>query len=176
MGTGASASAASGSAIVAGLIAIQPSTYPVTRTASIAAPPAVLFAAVNDFHNWPEWSPWQKIDPAMRRAYEGPGAGVGSVFKWSGNDKAGAGEMAIAESVPDQKIAIQLAFTKPYVPASVIDFRFRPEGAGTNVTWPMTGENNFALKAISLFYGMDKLVGPDFERGLAQRKTLAEKP
>jgi hypothetical protein len=163
-------------AIVAGLIAVQPSTYTVTRSATIAAPPAVLFAEVNDFHKWPEWSPWEQIDPAMQRTYEGAAAGVGSVYRWSGNDQARARKMAIRESAPDRKIAIQLVFTKPYVSTSVIDFGFRPEGAGTTVTWSMTGNNNFALKAISLFYGMDKLVGPDFERGLAQLKTRAGKP
>jgi hypothetical protein len=161
-------------AIVGGLILIQPGTYSVTRSATIAAPASVLFSQVNDFHNWPGWSPWENIDPAMKRAYEGPASGVGSAYMWSGNDKAGAGKMIIRGSDPNERIGIQLAFTKPYASTSVIAFALKPEGAGTKVTWTMTGDNNFALKAISLFYGMDKVVGPDFERGLAQLKTLAE--
>ena len=160
--------------LVCGLIVIQPATYSVTRTATIAAPPAVIFGQVNDFHNWPAWSPWEKIDPAMKRTYEGPAAGVGSAYMWSGNDKAGEGKMIIRASDPNERIGIQLSFTKPYESSSVIAFVFKPEGAGTQVTWTMTGDNNFALKAIALFYGMDKMVGPDFERGLAQLKALAE--
>ena len=161
-------------AIVGGLILAQPASYSVTRSVNIAAPPAVLFGQVNEFHNWPAWSPWEKIDPAMKRTYEGPASGVGSAYMWSGNDKAGEGKMIIRASDPNDRIGIQLAFTKPYASTSVIAFAFKPEGAGTNVNWTMTGDNNFALKAISLFYGMDKMVGPDFERGLAQLKTLAE--
>jgi hypothetical protein len=167
-------------AIVGGLILIQPATYSVTRSATIAAPASVLFSQVNDFHNWPAWSPWENIDSAMKRTYEGPASGVGSAYMWSGNDKAGAGKMIIRGSDLNERIGIQLAFTRPYASTSVIAFALKPEGAGTpegsatKVTWTMTGDNNFALKAISLFYGMDKVVGPDFERGLAQLKSLAE--
>jgi uncharacterized protein YndB with AHSA1/START domain len=164
--------------IVAGillvLIARQPATYEVTRSTTIAAPPAVVFSYVNDFHKWEGWSPWAKIDPAMKQTYEGAAAGTGAVYKWSGNDKAGEGMMTIADSRPNERVGIDLAFTRPYASTCVIAVGIRPEGSGSAVAWTMTGRNNFALKAVSLFSSMDKMVGPDFERGLAQLKTLAE--
>jgi uncharacterized protein YndB with AHSA1/START domain len=160
--------------IVLVLILMQPATYTVSRSTTIAAPPATVFAAVNDFHNWQAWSPWAKIDPAMTQTYVGPSSGVGAEYRWSGNAQAGEGRMMIRESVPDERVVVQLAFTRPYVSSSVVSLGIRPEGAGSVVTWGMTGENNFALKAIALFSSMDKLVGADFERGLAQLKAVAE--
>jgi uncharacterized protein YndB with AHSA1/START domain len=161
-------------AIVLGLIVVQPATYTVTRSTTIAAPPQTVFAAINDFHKWESWSPWAKIDPAMKQTYSGPPSGTGAAYHWSGNDKAGEGTMTISESVPNDRVVIQLSFIRPYASSSVILLGVRPEGTGTAVTWTMTGQNNFALKAISLFSSMDKLVGRDFEKGLAQLKTLTE--
>ncbi|MES1257809.1 MAG: SRPBCC family protein [Acidobacteriota bacterium] len=160
--------------ILLAMIALQPATYAVTRSATIAAPPAAVFGYVNDFHQWERWSPWAKIDPAMKQTYEGPAAGTGAVYKWSGDDKAGAGIMTIIDSRPNERVAIDLAFTRPYASTCVIALDIRPDGSGSMVTWNMTGRNNFALKAISLFSSMDKMVGPDFERGLAQLRSLAE--
>jgi Polyketide cyclase / dehydrase and lipid transport len=161
-------------AIVLGLVIVQPSTYTVTRSATIAAPPPVVFAAINDFHNWQGWSPWAKLDPGMKQTYSGPPAGVGAEYRWSGNASAGEGSMTIIESAPNERVGIQLAFTRTYASSSVISFGIQPGGAGSVVTWNMTGQNNFALKALSLFSSMDKMVGPDFERGLAQLKSGAE--
>lgn len=160
--------------VLLALIAMQPAGYAVTRSTTIAAPPATVFGLVNDFHKWEGWSPWAAIDPGMKQTYEGAASGTGAVYKWSGNDKAGEGMMLITESRPDDHVGIDLSFTRPYVSSSVIGLSIKPEGNGSKVTWNMTGRNNFALKAISLFSSMDKMVGPDFERGLAQLKTLAE--
>jgi hypothetical protein len=160
--------------VVLGLIIVQPATYAVTRSTSIAAPPQVVFAQINNFHKWEAWSPWAKIDPAMKQTYSGTAEGPGASYHWSGNDKAGEGDMTIGESVPNERVLIQLAFTRPYVSSCVIAFTVKPDGAGSAVTWNMTGQNNFALKAISLFSSMDKMVGPDFEKGLSQLKTVAE--
>ena len=160
--------------IVVVLIAMQPATYTVVRSTSIAAAPGVVFAQVNDFHNWAKWSPWEKLDPAMKKTYEGPAAGVGAVYKWAGNAAAGEGMMKIAGSDTDHKVSIDLAFTKPYESSSRTELSIRPDGAGSSVSWTMTGQNNFALKAIALFSSMDKMIGPDFEKGLSQLKTVAE--
>ncbi len=160
--------------VVAAYVQTRPATYLVTRTTSIAMPPATVFGFVNDFHNWTQWSPWAKLDPQMKETYEGPASGVGAVYKWSGNDKAGAGVMTIVESKPGQSVSINLAFTKPYESSSVVKLEMSPEGAGSAVTWTMSGENNFLLKAMSTFVTMDQMVGKDFEKGLAQLKSAAE--
>ena len=163
-------------AIFAIVVAMQPSAYVVTRSAAIAAPPSTVYPLLNDFHNWNSWSPWAKIDPAMKQAWSGPPAGVGAIYTWSGNDKAGEGRMTIADNHIEERVGIALEFTKPYVSSSRIDFTIAREGGGSVVKWTMTGQSGFMLKAVSLFASMDKMVGPDFERGLAQLKTVAESP
>jgi uncharacterized protein YndB with AHSA1/START domain len=161
-------------ALFALVVSFQPKTYHVERTTTIAAPPAAVFAIVNDFHHFGTWSPWASLDPAMKQQISGSPAGVGSVYSWSGNDKAGEGKMTITRSEPDRAVGIDLAFTRPYASTSTIELALKPEGAGTSVTWSMNGESNFMLKAIGLFSSMDKMVGPDFEKGLGQLKTVAE--
>ena len=164
--------------IVAGLavvIALQPATFRVTRTATIAAAPADVFALVNDFHNWDAWSPWAKLDPAMKTSYAGSPSGQGAVYSWVGNSDVGEGSMTITDSQPASRVNIKLEFIKPF--ASVADnlFEFAPAAAGTTVTWTMSGDNDFLSKAFSLFMGgMDGMIGPDFEKGLAQMKAVAE--
>jgi len=164
--------------IVAGLalvIALQPATFRVTRTATIAAAPADVFALVNDFRNWDAWSPWAKLDPAMKTSYAGSPSGQGAVYSWVGNSDVGEGSMTITDSQPASRVNIRLEFIKPF--ASVADnlFEFAPAAAGTTVTWTMSGDNNFLSKAFCLFTGgMDGMIGPDFEKGLAQMKAVAE--
>jgi uncharacterized protein YndB with AHSA1/START domain len=165
-------------AVVAALVvvvAMQPTTYTVTRITSIAAPPADLFSVVNDFHKWDAWSPWAKLDPAMKASFDGPPAGAGAVYSWVGNDKVGEGRMTMLESKPNQSVRIKVDFLKPFASTSLTEISFDASGDATNVSWSMTGDNNFMAKAACLFMGgMDKMIGPDFERGLAQMKTVVE--
>jgi uncharacterized protein YndB with AHSA1/START domain len=157
------------------VVASRPSTFQIERQTSIAAPPDVVFAQVNDFHAWGAWSPWEKLDPTMKKTFRGPNAGAGSVYEWVGNDKVGEGRMTIEKSDPSSHIAIKLEFLKPWTATNMTTFAFAPEGAGsTKVTWAMSGENNFMAKGFSLFMNMDKLIGGDFERGLAALKVAAE--
>ena len=156
------------------VVAMQPADYRVTRTATIAAPAAAVFAQVNDFHNWQAWSPWEKIDPAMKRTYEGAPAGPGAIYAWVGNKEVGEGRMTMTESRPGELIQIKLEFVKPFRATNVAEFTFEPRGDQTAVTWTMTGEKNFLTKAIHLFMSMDRMVGGSFESGLAQMKALAE--
>jgi hypothetical protein len=163
--------------IVAGfvlVVALQPSHYRVERTAAIAAPAAVVFAQVNDFHHWEAWSPWAKLDPTMKQTYEGVPSGGGAIYTWAGNKKVGEGRMTLTESHPSDRIRIQLEFVKPFASTCITEFSFRPQGSQTVVTWSMDGENNFIAKAVCLFMNMDKTVGGDFEKGLGQLKSLAE--
>jgi uncharacterized protein YndB with AHSA1/START domain len=163
--------------VVAGLavvIALQPSDFRVSRTATIAAPAPVVFAQVNDFHNWTAWSPWAKLDPAMKQTYEGAPAGTGAIYTWVGNHEVGEGRMTIVESRPSDLIRVELDFVKPFAGTSVAQFTFTPEGDRTAVTWTMTGEKNFVAKAIHLVMSMDRMIGGQFEQGLAAMKTVAE--
>jgi len=156
------------------IVAMQPADYRVTRTATIAAPAPAVFAQVNDFHNWQAWSPWEKIDPAMKRTYEGAPAGAGAIYAWVGNKEVGEGRMTMTESRPSELIRIKLEFVKPFRATSIAEFTFEPRGDQTAVTWTMTGQKNFLTKAIHLFMNMDRMVGGSFESGLAQIKALAE--
>jgi hypothetical protein len=156
------------------IVALQPSEFRVERTAVISAPAPVVFAQANDFHKWEAWNPWGKIDPAMKQAYEGAPAGTGAIYTWTGNKEVGEGRMTIIESHPSDLIRIKLEFFKPFAGTSIAEFTFKPEGDQTTVTWSMTGKNNFMAKAFHLFMNMDKMVGGQFEKGLAQMKLVAE--
>ncbi len=161
-------------AVFVAIVALQPAEYRVVRTAAISAPPAAVFAQVNDFHLWEAWSPWAKLDPAAKNTFEGPPAGVGAIFMWAGNNKVGEGRMTLTESHPNDLIRIKLDFIKPLASTCVTEFNFKPEGNQTAVTWSMSGRKNFISKAFCMFMNMDKMVGGDFERGLAQMKSVAE--
>ncbi|HEX2933508.1 MAG TPA: SRPBCC family protein [Candidatus Binatia bacterium] len=156
------------------IIALQPSQFRVARSTTIAAPPPAVFAQVNDFHRWEAWNPWGKIDPAMKQNYEGAPAGVGAVYTWVGNNELGEGRMTIAESRPSELIRVKLEFFKPFAATNTAEFTFKPEGNQTAVSWSMFGDNNFMAKAIHLFMNMDKMIGGQFEKGLASMKSVVE--
>ncbi len=162
-------------AVLAVVIALQPSTYRVARSTTIAAPPEAVFAQVNDFHAWNAWSPWARLDPHVKNTFEGPAAGTGAIFKWEGNAKVGQGAMTLTDSHAPDRIRIKLEFLKPFASTCDTGFDFAAADKGTRVTWTMSGTCGFLDKAFCLFMGgMDRMVGPDFERGLAQMKAIAE--
>jgi hypothetical protein len=156
------------------VVAMQPAEFRVMRAATISAPPPAVFAQVNDLHNWEAWSPWGKLDPAMKQSYEGTPAGAGAICTWAGNSKVGEGRMTITESSPSDLVRLKLEFLKPFAATCTSEFTFKPEGDQTAVTWSMAGKNNFIAKAFGLFMNSDKMVGGDFERGLAQMKSVVE--
>ena len=160
--------------VFAVIVALQPSSFRVARSTSISAPPATVFAQVNDFHKWEAWNPWGKIDPAMKQTYEGAPAGTGAVYTWAGNNDVGVGRMTISESRPSDLIRIRLEFFKPFAATNLSEFTFKPQDDQTAVMWSMTGNNNFMAKAVHLFMNMDKMVGGQFEKGLAQMKAAVE--
>lgn len=161
-------------AILLAIVAMQPDDFRIVRSATISAPPAVVFAQVNDFHKWDAWSPWAKLDPAAKNSFEGAEKGIGAIFKWAGNSDVGEGKMTITESLPDEVIRIRLDFIKPFEDTSDVEYTFQPSGDQTVVTWDMRGKSNFVSKAMCLFMNMDKMVGGQFEQGLASIKTIAE--
>ncbi len=156
------------------VVATRPADFRVTRTATISAPAATVFAQVNDLHKWEAWNPWLKLDPACKMTYEGPSAGVAAGYTWAGNNKVGEGHMVITESRPNELIRLNLEFLKPFKAKNTAEFTFKPDGNQTAVSWSMSGKKNFMFKAMGLFMDTDKMVGGDFERGLATLKSVAE--
>jgi hypothetical protein len=156
------------------IVALQPGDFRVARSTLVSAPPPAVFAQVNDFHQWNAWNPWGKIDPSMKQNYEGAPAGPGAVYTWNGNKEVGEGRMTITDSRPSDLIRVRLEFFKPFAATNTAEFTFVPEGNQTRVTWSMFGEKNFMAKAVHLFMNMDKMIGGQFEKGLADLKTAAE--
>jgi uncharacterized protein YndB with AHSA1/START domain len=165
-------------ALIAALLlfaATKPDTFRVERSASIKAPPEKVFALLNDFQRWDAWSPWEKKDPAMKRTFSVVTSGKGAQYAWEGNREVGQGRMEIAESVPPSKVAIKLDFAKPFEAHNLVEFTLEPKGDVTNITWAMQGDTPYFVKIIHVFLNMDSIVGKDFETGLANLKTVAEK-
>ena len=156
------------------IVATRPSDFRVTRTGRIAAPIGVVFENVNDLHKWEAWSPWAKLDPNAKSTYEGPISGTGASMAWAGNNKVGEGHMTIIESRPGEKIQLRLEFLKPFKATNTAEFTFKSEGNQTTVTWSMFGKNNFMGKAIGLFMNCDKMVGGQFEQGLANLNSVSQ--
>jgi hypothetical protein len=163
--------------VVVGLgavVAMQPSEFRVARTATIAAPAPAVFDQVNDFRKWAAWNPWAALDPGMKQTYEGAPAGAGAIYTWAGNRQVGEGRMTLTESRPSELIRIRLEFLKPLAAVSTAEFTFAPDGPQTVVTWSMTGRNSFMAKAIHLVMNMDRMIGGNFEHGLARMKAVVE--
>jgi hypothetical protein len=156
------------------VIATRPGEYRVARSVTVAATPALAWEQVADFHKWEAWSPWAKIDPGMKTEYAGPTAGTGASYHWAGNDKIGEGRMTITDARPGMDVVIRLEFIRPWASVNTTTFAFAPDGAGSTVTWTMAGQNTFMGKAMSLFVDMDRMIGPDFEKGLAALRGVAE--
>jgi hypothetical protein len=156
------------------VISMRPGEFRVSRSIAISAQPATVFEQVNNLRKWKNWSPWAKLDPDAKEDYTGPAEGTGASFHWSGNRQVGEGRLAIVESRPAEYVRFQLEFLRPFKASNIAEFTFKPDGNQTLVTWTMSGRNNFLAKAFSLFMDCEKMVGPDFEKGLAQMKSVAE--
>lgn len=149
------------------VVTLQPASYHVERSLVVPGSPEVAYAVVNNLHQWSRWSPWEKLDPKMKKTLEGPESGVGSKYTWSGNDDVGEGNMLITAVTPNKKVQMDLNFLKPFESASKTDFTLEAADGGTKVTWGMDGQNDFMGKAFGLVMDFDKQVGGDFEEGLA---------
>lgn len=162
--------------VLVAIVALQPAEFRVARSATMSAPAPVIFAQVNELQKWESWNPWQKIDPAMKLTFAGPPAGPGASYSWTGNNEVGEGRLTITESKPTDMVRIKLEFMKPFAATNTAEFTFKPEGDKTAVTWSMEGKNNFLAKAIHLCFNMDRMVGGQFEKGLADMKAVVEAP
>jgi uncharacterized protein YndB with AHSA1/START domain len=165
-------------AVIAALLAFaatKPNTFRLERSITINAPPEKVFALVNDFKEWRQWSPWENVDADLKRDYSGAASGVGAVYAWEGQ-MTGQGRMEIVESTPAERVSIQLMFIKPWQATNTAEFALTPNAqGGTNAMWAMFGPSPFMSKVMQIFMSMDAMVGKDFEKGLAQLKAAAEK-
>lgn len=162
---------------VAGVLAYaatKPDDFRVQRSIAIKAPPEKIMAVVGDLRGWTVWSPYEKKDPGMKRAYAGAPAGKGAIYEWDGNKDVGHGRMEILESTPS-KVVIKLDFITPFEAHNTAEFTAAPQGDSTNVTWAMYGPSPYMAKVMQTVMNMDKMIGTDFEAGLASLKTVAEK-
>jgi uncharacterized protein YndB with AHSA1/START domain len=149
--------------------------FEVVREATIPASRESVFGLLQDFHRWPEWSPWEEIDPNMQRMHSGSPSGVGAVYEWEGNRKAGKGRMKITKADAPSHLEIALDFLKPFKSSNTTTFALADQGGSTHVTWRMVGPKTFMTRVMGIFTSMDKMVGPDFEKGLAQLSDAAQK-
>jgi carbon monoxide dehydrogenase subunit G len=164
--------------VIAGVLVFastRPDSFSVQRATTVHAPPDKVFALINDFHRWGEWSPWEKLDPEMKRTFGGPAAGVGATYAWTGNSKVGEGRMEILKTAPASKVDIKLDFIKPFEGHNIAEFTLTPQGENTQVLWVMHGPAPFVSKLMGVFVSMDTMIGKDFEAGLANMKAAAEK-
>jgi uncharacterized protein YndB with AHSA1/START domain len=155
-------------------MAADKNEFEVVRDATIPAPRATVFALLADFHRWREWSPWEDIDPNLQRTYSGPPSGVGAVYEWDGNRKAGAGRMEITSADAPSRLQLALQFLKPFKSSSTTTFELDERDGATHVTWRMVGPKTFMTRVMGIFASMDKMVGGDFEKGLARLADAAK--
>ena len=160
---------------VLGLALTQPDSFSVQRSVRIQAPPDKIYPLLADFRRWAEWSPWEHLDPAMKRTHSGAASGPGALYQWDGNDEVGAGRMEVTAAQPPTEVQIKLDFIRPFEGHNTTVFTLAPQGSATQVDWRMSGPTPFVSKLMQVFVSMDKLIGKDFESGLAKLKAVAEK-
>jgi len=155
-------------------VALRPTSFFIARSTAIEAPPEAVFAQVNDLRKWQAWSPYDQRDPAMQRTYTGSSEGVGASYAWNGNNEVGEGRSTITESRANDLIVIRLEFKRPFAATNTAEFTFQAADNSTAVTWSLRGKYNFVTQAVGLFLNMDKMIGGDFETGLANLKRVVE--
>jgi Polyketide cyclase / dehydrase and lipid transport len=156
--------------------ATRPDSFRIERTILIKASADKIFPFFNNFHHWPQWSPYEGLDPRMKRSYSGANEGVGAAYDWSGDAKTvGQGRMEIVASERPYQVLMNLEFVRPFEAHNMAEFNLQPKGQATEVTWAMFGEQSFSARLMGLFFSMEKMVGPQFEQGLQNLKAVAEK-
>lgn len=151
----------------------QPDDFQVQRQIAIAAPASAIYPNLDDFHRWQTWSPWEQIEPSMKKTYSGPASGTGAKYRWDGAE-VGSGNMTVTESKPNEHLQIRLEFEKPFAAVNTTVFDLKPHDSATQVSWVMTGRNNFVSKIMCVFADMDTMIGKDFEAGLNALKQVSE--
>ncbi len=159
---------------VLALAATRPNTLKVQRAIAIKAPPGRIYALIDDFHRWSAWSPYERKDPGMKRSFAGAASGQGAVYAWDGNNNVGSGRMEIVRADQPSKVVIKLDFSRPMEGHNIATFTLEPDGEATRVTWAMEGPTPFMGKLMGLVFNMDRMIGGDFDTGLANLKAAAE--
>jgi hypothetical protein len=153
----------------------RPNDFRVERSIAIKADPAKVYALLNDFHAFGSWSPWQRLDPAMKVGYAGADSGKGAIYTWEGNDDVGSGRMEILQTEPNSRVLVKLDFLQPFEGHNTSEYTLTSAAGTTTVTWAMYGPSPYVSKLMGIFVSMDSMIGKDFERGLANLQAVAEK-
>jgi hypothetical protein len=164
--------------IIAGIFivaATKPDTFRIERSATIDTTPTKLFAFINELSRWQEWSPWEKLDPNVKRSPSGPLKGLGAIYAWEGNNKVGSGRMEIIESKSPSKVVMKLDFFKPFEAHNTAEFTLLKKGTVTEITWAMYGPQPYKNKVVGMLIDTERMVGKQFEEGLANLKNIVEK-
>lgn len=159
---------------ILGYAATKPDIFRIERSITINAPADRIFPLINDMHSWHGWSPYENLDPNMKRTFSGPASGKGAVYEWSGNDQVGQGRMEVIDVKPPSTVTIKLSFIKPFQAENTAEFKLVPEGDSTKVTWAMFGPNDYMCKVMQTVFNMDAMCGKDFEKGLSSMKKAIE--
>lgn len=154
--------------------AARPKMFRMERRTTIEAPAERAYWLIADFHCWQAWSPWEKLDPELKRTFSGRESGEGTVYAWESQGEAGAGRMEITHAAAPSRITIRLEFFRPFRATNTAEFLIEEHGSSTTVTWAMFGPQPYRGKLMGLFLNMDRLIGREFETGLANLKALAE--
>lgn len=160
---------------VLGYAAMQPDHFRIARSTTIKAPPEKIYPLMSDFRRGAEWSPYEKKDPNMKRSFSGAASGKGAIYNFDGNSDVGTGRLEITDATPPSKVVLKLDVVKPFEGSQIIEYSILPKSDGSEVTWAMHGHQPLFARAMCLFFNMDKVVGADFEAGLASLKAIAEK-
>jgi uncharacterized protein YndB with AHSA1/START domain len=160
---------------IAAYAATQPDTFRVERSLDIKAPPERIYSILTDFHRSPEWSPYEKLDPKMKRTHSGAPQGKGAVYVWGGDSNVGAGRMEIIDATPARSVTLKLDFSRPFEASNMVEYKLEPKGPATNVSWAMHGPMPFVSKVMCVFVDLDKMIGKDFEQGLRNLRLVSEK-
>ena len=164
--------------VVAALLAFaatKPDSVHVERKAVVAAAPARVFPYLEDPRKTQEWSPWEKKDPNIKKTFTGAARGAGAVYAWEGNKEVGSGVATITAVEPDKSVTMDLHFITPMEGRSVAKYELTPVAGGTEVRWTIDGPSPYLSKLMCVFMDMDKMIGGEFEKGLAALKAIVEK-
>ena len=154
--------------------ATRPDTFSIARSTRIQAPPERVWALIQDLKGFNRWNPWERKDPGKGQ-YGATTAGPGASYAWA-SDKLGAGSMTVTAATPAKQVTLRLDFVAPMKATHIAEFTLQPDGTATQVTWAMSGQNNYVSKLMQIFFSMERMVGDDFAAGLANLKALAEAP
>jgi uncharacterized protein YndB with AHSA1/START domain len=157
-----------------GYVSTRESSFRYERSGVINAPADKIFPYISQFRLGEKWSPYEKVDPNLKKTFKGTDGQVGSIMEFDGNMEAGSGQLELLNLVPNESVDIKLTMTKPMFAENLIQYRLTPEAGGTRFTWTMSGDGGFMTKLMTVFIDCEKMIGGQFTQGIENLKTVVE--